>query len=132
MFGFKNKDEVKVEDTETTITVKKDTEVSTDTDVTTDGETQEMQVPPITSREIKYLKRARYDKIHDKFKNAYVLLNKRTGQIAEINAASSMHACNIIGWKPNKVKVLEVKDLTIDKPEEITEKLGKETEDILA
>jgi len=74
-------------------------------------EQQEEEVPPLTYREVKHLKRAKYDKIAGKFKKAFVLRNKKTGQIVEIRAASSFHACNIIGWKPNRVKVMEVKTI---------------------
>lgn len=71
---------------------------------------KEMPDPPhLTNREAKYLKRARYDKILDKFNTAYVLKNNKTGQIVEIRAASSFHACNIIGWKPNRVTVIDKK-----------------------
>jgi len=74
-----------------------------------DQEPEQIEPPPLTFREAKALKKSNYDlKIKDNpmFKNMYVLRNKRTGQIVQIRAASSFHACNIIGWKPNKVEVL--------------------------
>ena len=64
------------------------------------------QPPPLTRKEAKALKRSDYDKIAEKFNTSYVLKNTKTGQIVEIRAASSFHACNIIGWKPNRVKIL--------------------------
>jgi len=64
--------------------------------------------PPLTWKEIKSLKRNRYFDIKDKFDKAFVLQNKRTDQIAEIQAASSYHACKIIGWKSNRTKVIDV------------------------
>jgi len=39
----------------------------------------------------------------------YVIRNKRTNKIAEIKAASSIHACNLIGWRSRHVSVLEIK-----------------------
>jgi hypothetical protein len=42
-----------------------------------------------------------------------VIRNKRTGQIVEIRAASSYHACNIIGWKHTQVKLLEEKEIDL-------------------
>lgn len=69
---------------------------------------EEVEVP-LTWREGRALKKAKYDKIASKFNTAFVLKNKKTGQVAEVRAASSFHACNIIGWKPNKVKVIETK-----------------------
>ena len=110
MFGRKKKDSG-----ETTYKGGKNKTPSEITATTVDdnsSEESEVTVPPITWKEIKHLKRAKYDTIKDNFKTAYVLLNKKTGQIVEVNAASSFHACNIIGWKSKKVKVLETKDLT--------------------
>ena len=71
---------------------------------------EQQQQPTITYKELKALKRARYDKIAEKFQYAYVLRNKRTGLVVEIRAASSFHACNIIGWKPRHVRLVEVID----------------------
>jgi len=71
---------------------------------------EEEQQPTITIKELKALKRSRYDKIAEKFQYAYVLKNKRTGLVVEIRAASSVHACNIIGWKPRHAKLIEVID----------------------
>ena len=67
---------------------------------------------------MKYLKRANYEKIanNPKFKNAYLIQNKRTGQMAEIRAASAYHACNIIGWKANKVQVLQEREIKEETP----------------
>jgi len=121
MFGHKEKE-------------KKEITPATPADITAttvdkvDVEEEEMQVPPITWKEIRNLKRSNYDKVRNKYKKAFVLLNKRTGQIAEINAASSYQACNMIGWKPRKCRVLEVKDLLADLPEPETQSLGKKDE----
>ena len=78
----------------------------------------EAQLPQLTYKEAKSLKKARYESIVDnpRFKNSYVLLNQKTGQVVEIKAASSFHACNIIGWKYKQVKVIMVNSL--DKSEE--------------
>ena len=71
-------------------------------------EGKEKGPPPLTWKEIKSLKRNRYFDIKDKYNKAFVLQNKRTNQIAEIQAASSFHACKIIGWKSNRTKVIDV------------------------
>lgn len=76
-------------------------------------ETKEAVIP-LTYKEIRALKKARYDEDildHPKCNKAYTLKNKKTGQVVEINAASSYHACNIIGWKANKVIVIKEKIL---------------------
>jgi len=39
----------------------------------------------------------------------YVIRNKKTGKIAEIRAASPVHACGLIGWRPRHTVVLETK-----------------------
>lgn len=75
------------------------------------------EIPPITFRELKALKKARYDKIFNKFKTAYLLKNTKTGQIVEIRAASSFHACNIIGWRKNHVAVISTKEV-VDETEQ--------------
>ena len=121
MFGKK-----KDQDKEVTPATPADITAAT-VDTNSSEEQEDIQIPPITWREIKHLKKAKYDQTNNKFDNSYVILNKRTGQIVEINACSPVHACNIIGWKPRKVKVLEVKDAKAeiaDKPEEVTESLG--------
>lgn len=70
--------------------------------------------PPLTDKDLKYLKRSRYEKTianNDRFKKTYLLHNIRTGQIVELRAASSCHACGIIGWKPNQVRVMAEKEI---------------------
>ena len=65
--------------------------------------------PTIGWKEFRALKKSKYEKIAHKFDKIFVLLNKKTGVMVEIRAASSFHACNIIGWRPNHVVVQEVK-----------------------
>ena len=64
--------------------------------------------PPLTWKEGKALKKAKYTKIKDNFDTAYILQNKKTLQVAEIQASSSYHACTMIGWKPNQTKVIDI------------------------
>lgn len=65
----------------------------------------------IFKKEIKSLKNYKYNTNIKKFPNSYLICNKKTGVIVEINAASSMHACKIIGWNPRRVSVIDVIDL---------------------
>jgi len=125
MFNFKGKEKENTDNKE--ITPSEITAITVDQN--SSDEQEEVKIPPITWREIKYLRRAKYDKIKDNFKKAFVLLNKRTGQIVEINAASPAHACNIIGWKARKVRILETKVLSAEEtaPEVVDE---KETEKV--
>jgi hypothetical protein len=75
----------------------------------TDQLEEEEEIPPLTYKEARALKKAKYHEVAPKFNTAYLLKNIRTGQIVELRAASSAHACNIIGWKPRKVRVLDTK-----------------------
>jgi len=73
------------------------------------------KIPSITHKEIKALKKARYEDVimrNPRFKKMYVIENIKTGQVVEIRAASSFHACNIIGWKRNKVRLIEEREVT--------------------
>ena len=82
--------------------------------------TPEPQNIPLTYKELKALKRSRYeDKImlNPLFKKAYVIQNIKTGQVAEVRAASSLHACNIIGWKPRRVRVISEKVIEVKEEE---------------
>lgn len=78
------------------------------------------KIPPLTHKEMKALKRSRYEKdirLNPQFKKAYLLENIKTGQMAEIRAASSFHACNIIGWRANKVRLVSEKVIEEKSPE---------------
>ena len=70
---------------------------------------------PLTYKEFKALKKANYNQIAPKFNKSFLIKNIKTGQIVEIRAASSYHACNIIGWRPRRVKVLEEK-MIVEQP----------------
>ena len=67
------------------------------------------QPAPLTHKEMKALKRVNYEtKImnNPEYKMVYLLGNTKTGQMVAIRAASSFHACKIIGWKSGRVKLL--------------------------
>tara|TARA_R110000824_G_scaffold218435_1_gene405035 strand:+ start:8733 stop:9110 length:378 start_codon:yes stop_codon:yes gene_type:complete len=76
------------------------------------------ETPTIGWKEMKALKRARYDKVVESFDDVYVLENKRTGIVVEIQGASSHHACKTIGWRPKHTKLLEVKKVSLEKEDE--------------
>jgi hypothetical protein len=80
-------------------------------------------VPQITWREVKALKRSRYFDVKDNFDTAYVIQNRKTGAIAEIQAASTVHAANFIGWRPKQVRLLETVNV-----QERQKKFAKELE----
>jgi len=117
MFGFKSKkDKVSKDGVIGVVTSGSDTDAKIVDEVTNSSGEEispeqaiEPQIPTLTRKEFKHLKRARYNETKDKFDKSFVLLNEKTGQIVEINAASSYHAANIIGWKSRVTRVLEVK-----------------------
>ena len=72
---------------------------------------------PLTRKEAKALKKSKYASKtanNDKYTKMYIIRNKKTNQVVELRAASSFHACNIIGWKPRKVQVLDVRTIEIE------------------
>ena len=70
---------------------------------------------PLGPREMKYLKKARYQKFADTYPSSYVIQHKTRGMIAEIKACSSFQACQFLGWKPQQVKIVQEKDIRQDK-----------------
>ena len=79
----------------------------------------------ITYRDMKALKKSRYqDKIANNpiFKNLYVIKNTKSVKVAEVRAASSFHACKIMGWKPNQ-------DILVKETESIIKVVPKESKE---
>ena len=64
---------------------------------------------PLDYRDHKNLSKNKYDEVRKKFKNVYVLRH-RSGKVAELNAASPLHACKLIGWRPRHVKVVRTEN----------------------
>src|ERR1035437_8963255 len=62
----------------------------------------------LTAKDIKNLKRNRYDLIATKFNEGYVLRNFKTKQVVEIRAASGYHAIGLIGWRPRHSEVIDI------------------------
>lgn len=62
----------------------------------------------ITNKDLRNLKRNKYEAVRDVSSQAYIIRNKKTGQIVEIRALSAFHACNLIGWRPKNCKVVDV------------------------
>ena len=65
----------------------------------------------VNAAEMKRLKNNGYGKDSgDKSWKTYVIKNKNTGKIAELTAASSLHASKLIGWRPRHTVVLETRE----------------------
>jgi hypothetical protein len=68
---------------------------------------QTKQSPQLTKKEIHSLKTAKYNENIDKFENTYIIMNKQTGMIVEMKAASPVHACTMIGWRVRSCKLID-------------------------
>ncbi len=65
----------------------------------------------IDGKDYKYLKKNKYDQVRQQFKKTFVLQHKHDSKkIVELRAASPTHACKLIHWKPNQVRLLAVKE----------------------
>jgi hypothetical protein len=51
----------------------------------------------------KNLTKNNYNETKNKFCKLFTLRHKTTGKIIEVQAASSVHACSLVGWNPKKV-----------------------------
>ena len=60
----------------------------------------------------KRLQSINYNEKSKKYKNSYILQHKKSGLIAEIRAASSLHACRMLNWNPKRVRLLSTKIIT--------------------
>lgn len=72
-------------------------------------------IPSVGFKEFKALKRARYNEVAPRFNKVFVLRKVKTEQVVELRAASSYHACKMIGWKPNDVRLVEEKEFKPEK-----------------
>jgi len=80
---------------------------------------QEENAPiPLSWKEVKSLKRNRYNDNIDNYNKSFVIKNIRTGMIVEVRAASSFQAAKFIGWRPRHTVVIKVKDLSKDLADE--------------
>ena len=61
----------------------------------------------LTNKELYSLRTSKYELAAKKYKTSYVILNKKTGLIVEMRAASPVHACTMIGWKPKNCKLIK-------------------------
>jgi hypothetical protein len=62
----------------------------------------------LSNREINSLKRKNYLESSKKFNQSFVVLNKKTGMLVEMRAATSYHACTMIGWRPKNCRILKI------------------------
>jgi len=69
---------------------------------------EEDESPQVGYEEFKAMKRNKYSEKKDQFENSYVIQNKRTGKIVEIQAFNAILAAQTVGWRPRHTKVLKI------------------------
>ncbi len=79
-------------------------------DITAHSGDEETRVPLIDEKDMKNLKKSKYEQMSSKWSKVYVLQHK-TGKVVELKAASPLHACKMIGWRHRHVKILSEKDV---------------------
>ena len=62
--------------------------------------------PELTEKELKSLKKHKYNEIKHKCDHVYTMQNKKNGRIVELRGLSALHACNMIGWRLRQVQIL--------------------------
>lgn len=124
-----NQEEVKIETKETSEVRK----IENPSDITGSSNNSEEILSrerpvSISKRELASLKLNNYDKIEKQFKDSFVIRNNKTGLIVELKAASSYHACKIIGWRAKNCTVLDVSSIEELKAKQENKEEKKELE----
>ena len=63
--------------------------------------------PVLDERDYKKLSNNRYEDAKGKFKTVFVIQHVKTGKVAELKAASSIHAAKMLGWRPRQTKLIK-------------------------
>lgn len=70
----------------------------------------------IDYKDMKNLIKNKYEDVKNKYNKIFVLQHKfNENKIVELRAATSTQACKFIHWKPQQVRVLQVKDVVVEK-----------------
>jgi len=69
----------------------------------------------LSKKEMKSLREHKYEDAAKKYNASYTILNKKTGLIVEMKAASPLHACTMIGWRAKNSKLIKE---TVHEPKE--------------
>lgn len=66
--------------------------------------------------DVRHLKNNHAEEMGRNFATTYVIQHKRyPDKVAEIKAASFVHACTLIGWRPRQARLLEERGAAPDK-----------------
>jgi hypothetical protein len=61
----------------------------------------------LDERDHRKLAKSNYEKTKEKFKTVFVIQHVRTKKVAELRAASSVHAAHLIGWRPRQCRLIK-------------------------
>jgi len=68
----------------------------------------------IGPKDYAWLRKNHYDEIRSNFKTTFILQHKKfPDKIVELKAASAVHACRLIHWKPQQVRLLGTKESSV-------------------
>ena len=71
----------------------------------------------LTSKDYGWLRKTHYEEVRMNFRKTFVLQHKLfPKKIIELRGASAVHACSFIHWKPNQVRLLEVREDQVVEP----------------
>lgn len=72
------------------------------------------QVKPVETlsrKDYKWLQKSHYNEEKTRWNKTFVLQHKNhPAKVVELKAATAVHACSYIHWKPKQVRVLEIRE----------------------
>lgn len=81
----------------------------------------------LSKKEMSSLREHKYEDAAKKYNTSYTILNKKTGLIVEMRAASPLHACTMIGWRAKNSKLIKE---TVHEPKEEVKKTEEVIEEV--
>ena len=69
----------------------------------------------IDEKDVRRLNTNGYEEKSKRFNTAFVLMHNKTGKLAELWAASSVHACTMLRWNPKHTTLLRTRTRVVEK-----------------
>ena len=69
----------------------------------------------IDEKDVRRLNTNGYEEKSKRFNTAFVLMHNKTGKLAELWAASSVHACTMLHWNPKHATLLRIRTRVVEK-----------------
>lgn len=90
-----------------------------------DGKEEKVGVR-INAKDYSWLKKNRYEDIRSRFDTTFILQHKNNpNKIVELRASSATHACHLIHWKPQQVRLLGTKKVKSDIVDAIQDRISQ-------